>query len=305
MTVPEPKDYLAAYIGVQRPTDAAILRMLKDAFKDVNAQLGRLQRERGAGAEIRRDQLRAIKRSILENQADVFRRLGKIIETRRVEAAARAIRVQGRYDERVFALGGRRADARALTEALETTETRAIDVAIARMTGSSVPLSQRVYRAEAWSSGRLERRIDSALARGLSAEEFAREVRDFVNPRTPGGTRYAALRLARTELNNAFHAIAIREAQRKPWIKAMKWHLSSSHPRRATAGDIEACEALAGRLFAPEDVPRKPHPQCLCYITPEVNAQGSDPEDDGQFLDDLVAGNFDDFLQDVIGRHNL
>lgn len=296
---PDPEDYHRAYAGVQRAADADVLRLLRDAYKDVNRQIGRLATQRGTGVDVRRSQLLAIKKSILENQAEVFARTGKVIQRRRVEAAARAIQVMGRYDEFVFALGGREQDAQALTESLEETEVRAIDVAIARMTGSATPLSRRVYRTQAWNEERLERRINSALARGLNAQEFAREIRDFVNPRTPGGTRYAAMRLARTEINNAFHAIQIHNATMKPWVKGLKWHLSDSHPR------TDECNELDGNIFSPEETPKKPHPQCLCYVTPEVNAEGEDPEDDDAFLDALVGGQYDGFLDEFAARHNL
>jgi hypothetical protein len=260
MAQPEPQEVLQAYVRIQRAADADILRALRDAYKDVNRRLGQMSRA-GAGP-LEQARALAIKKAILDAQADLFERTGKVVERRRVQAAARAIQVSGRYDEAAFAAVGRERDARALAEGLEATEARAIDVVEARLSGASrQPLSERVYRAQVWSSGVLERRVNSALARGLNAQEFAREVRDLVNPNTPGGPRYAALRLARTEINNAYHAMAVRAAQLKPWINKVEWHLSKSHPKRP--GKIEICESLAGRLFVPTEVPLKPHPQCV------------------------------------------
>lgn len=279
---PKPQDSSAAYARVQRKADAEILRALRDAAKDVNARLRRLA---GTGAaELERSRLLAIKQTILQGQAEVFEKTGRIIEQRRAEAAARAIQVSGRYDEVAFEAVGREAEARALARGLEATEARAIDTLVARVTGSRVPLAQRVYNSRAWAGQQLERRINSALARGLNAEQFAAEIRRYVNPNTPGGTRYAALRLARTEINNAYHAMAIRAAQLKPWVTKVEWHTSKSHARK------DICDQLNGRLFAPDEVPAKPHPQCMCYITPVVD------EDDDDFLDRLVEGEFDDFL---------
>lgn len=296
MAQPEPQETLQAYVRIQRAADAEILRALKQAYKDVNAQLGRMARS--GASEMDRARALAIKQSILLAQAEVFERTGKIIERRRVEAAARAIQVSGRYDEVAFAAVGRERDARAVAEGLEATEARAIDAVEARLSGASrILLSQRVYRTRDWSSGMLERRINSALARGLNAQQFAREIQPLVNPNTPGGPRYAALRLARTEINNAYHAMAVRAAQAKPWVKKVEWHLSKSHPK--VPGKVEVCETLAGRMFSPEEVPLKPHPQCMCYITPVVDA------DDDAFLDDLVGGAFDDFLDEFAEQHGL
>lgn len=293
MGQPNPVDTLAVYASVQRLADRDILRILKDAYKDVNRELGALARSRAGSGSIRRDQLLAIKKNLLENQAEVFRRTGKVIEQRRVEAAARAIQVAGRYDAIALAAVGRGDAAEALARGLEETELRTIDVAIMRVTGTHTPLSSRVYRTQAWSSGRLERAINSGLARGLSADQMARELRDFVNPNTPGGTRYAALRLARTEINNAYHAMSIRAAQLKPWISKMEWHTSRSHVLK------DECDALNGRQFPVEDVPPKPHPQDMCYVTPVVD------ENDEAFLDALVSGQMDDFLDQFAASHNL
>lgn len=290
---PDPRAELVAYASVQRAADADILRVLRDAYKDLNRELQKLARSGDASSMLKRQRLQAVKKSILEAQADVFRRTGKIIEARRVEAAARAIRVAGRYDEAAFAAVGRADAARALARGLEQTEASSVERAVARLTGSHVPLSRRVYRTEAWLSGRLERRVNSALARGLSAEDMARELREFVNPNTPGGVRYAALRLARTEINNAYHAMSIRAAQQKPWITKMEWHTSDSHARK------DICDSLNGRFFPVDEVPPKPHPQCICFVTPVID------DNHEAFLDELVSGGMDAFLNDVAQRHNL
>jgi SPP1 gp7 family putative phage head morphogenesis protein len=292
MAQPEPQEVLQAYVRIQKAADAEILRALRDAYRDVNRRLGQMSRA-GAG-DLERSRALAIKKAILDAQAELFERTGKVVERRRVEAAARAIQVAGRYDEAAFAAVGRERDARAVAEGLEATEARAIDAVEARLSGASrQPLSERVYRAQAWSSGVLERRVNSALARGLNAQEFAREVRDLVNPNTPGGPRYAALRLARTEINNAYHAMAVAAAQAKPWITKVEWHTSKSHARR------DICDELNGRMFAPTEVPLKPHPQCLCYITSVID------EDDDAFLDALVDGDFDEFIDKFAERQGI
>ena len=296
MAQPAPREVAAAYAGVQRAADREVLRVLRDAYKDVNAQISRIARDRSAPAALKRARLLALKQGILEEQSKVFREIGKIVEARRTEAAARAIRVSGRYDQVLFDAIGEGALGRAVSRGLEETEAQAVDAAVARLNGSSTSLSQRVYRADVAVGRTLDRRINSALARGLNAEQFAREIQDFVNPATPGGQRYAALRLARTEINNAYHAMAVRAAQLKPWVNKVKWNLSLSHPRP------DECNELAGRLYAPDAVPRKPHPMCLCFITPEID---DSPEGDEDFLDGLVSGEFDEFLDQFADRHSL
>lgn len=288
---PTPREVIGAYAGVQRAADADILRAVHDAYRDVNRDLRRLQAE--GEDTVRIAQLLAIKRRMLEAQAEIYRRTGRAIEARRKEAAARAIQVAGRYDEAAFAALGREGDARALADGLEETELRTLDAVVARAQGSSEPLSSRVYRSRAYSDGVLERRINSALARGLSAEQMAIELRRYINPNTPGGVRYAALRLARTEINNAFHAMSIQAARLKPWVTKMEWHKSGSHVRK------DRCDELDGQTFFVDEVPRKPHPQCMCYVTPIVD------DDDEAFLDALAGGEFDGFLDEFSARHGL
>jgi hypothetical protein len=77
----------------------------------------------------------------------------------------------------------------------------------------------------------------------------------------------------------------------------MKWHLSKSHPK-ADECDAYAKGGTKGMgegIFRPQDIPRKPHPHCYCYVTPVVM-------DEDEFLDKLVGGQFDTYLDRMTGR---
>jgi hypothetical protein len=122
-------------------------------------------------------------------------------------------------------------------------------------------LSQKVYRLRALHEGKVEQVIRSGLVAGLSARELASEVYAYVSPTTSGGASYAAMRLARTEINNAFHERQIAGAKR-PGVEAVKWNLSGSHKVP------DECNVYAEHEpFDPDEVPEKPHPQCFCYLT--------------------------------------
>jgi hypothetical protein len=137
---------------------------------------------------------------------------------------------------------------------------------------------------------RLDRLIAQTMAAGLNAQRFAKVARDWFSPSVPGGTRYAAMRLARTEINNAFHATSITYAQSKPWVSEMEWHLSKSHPGK------DRCDVIAAESpYAVTLVPPKPHPQCMCYVT-EVT-----PSED-EWIDRFVAGEFDDYLDGELAK---
>lgn len=127
-------------------------------------------------------------------------------------------------------------------------------------------LSERVYRNGAVASGRIDRIVDGGILRGASAREIARDVAGLISPNTPGGVSHAAMRLARTELNNSFHEAANATYSANPFIGKVEWHLSASHPR------ADDCDNLVG-TYDPQNVPSKPHPQCFCFTTPQTIAR--------------------------------
>lgn len=289
MAIPQPAEWKAAYVHVQRLADADVLSLLWQSYRDIDRMLKILEKTDTISARIRAEQLRMIQREMLRQQAIIFRHLGDIIRARRLEAAARASRLGSAIDDVLLGAGGAAEEARALKRSMLASSQQTVEVAVTRMTLSAVPLAQRIYRDQVWMQGRVQRMINSALARGLSAREFAKEARPWFRPDVPGGTRYAAFRLARTEINNAFHATSIVQANDKPWIEEMLWHLSRSHPK----ADICDLYAKGGRngdgIYRVRDVPRKPHPHCFCYVTPVS------PDED-EFLDNLVAGRYNDYL---------
>lgn len=290
--IPEPQEWITAYARVQKIADREVIATLQQAARDVNKMLRVLAEQNGIGAAVRRDQLAVIKRNLLREQAVVFRRLGDIVSARRLDAAARAVQLGSSIDSALLEAAGRTGQASALrTMALRGLE-ETVNVALTRMAQSQIPLSERIYRTRVWMDGRLDRMVNSALSRGLSAREFAAEAMDWFRPNTPGGIRYASLRLARSEINNAFHAVAVNQAAEKPWIDKMQWHLSSSHPKPDVCDQYAHGGRDGNGLYAPRDVPRKPHPHCFCYVTPQS------PSED-EFLDNLIAGNYNSYLDRV------
>lgn len=287
--MPEPQEWPTAYARVQQFADRDIIVMLRQAYRDINKQLALLDDRPGIGAAVRREQLLAIQKNILRSQADIFRKTGDVIRARRAEAAARAIQLGDAIDVALL----ERAGATGLASALRTAVTRGLDetvkLAILRVEQSQFPLAERIYRTRVWMDGRIQNLINSAITRGLSAREFATEARDWFRPDTPGGARYASMRLARTEINNVFHAASVNHSADKPWVTGMKWHLSRSHPKPDECDKFAHGGPKGDGVYRVQDVPRKPHPQCFCYVTPVTL-------DEDEFLDRLVAGDFDNHL---------
>lgn len=292
---PAPSEWIRAYARVQIAADTDIIRILAQAQQSINADMARIAGSglEGIGDALRYEQMALIRQSIMREQAKLLRQVGQVVEARRLEAAAQAITLSGALDSYVLQAIGRPDLARELTEGLTRGLARTTQVALARMELSYTALSQRIYNTDVWLGSRVDQKITAALARGLTAREFAREAADWFDPHTPGGIRYAAMRLARSEINNAFHAVSVQQAQDKPWVHSMKWHLSGSHPRADICDEYahEDKYDLGPGVFPKKDVPRKPHPHCFCYVT-------SVEIDEDEFLDSLVSGKFDRYIED-------
>lgn len=152
-------------------------------------------------------------------------------------------------------------------------------------------LSERVYKWEAWHNGRVEAELSKQFALGRSAREIAKATRDFIHPDTPGGVSYAAKRLGRTEVANAFHEQTQRDYAGNPFVRGLKWNLSRSHPSK------DPCDLLAKGhsrglpkgVYLADEVPPKPHPQCLCNISPSTVSEK-------KFQDEFLGGEYNDFL---------
>jgi hypothetical protein len=155
-------------------------------------------------------------------------------------------------------------------------------------------LSTAVYHNAALANGKVEQMIRTGLVQNLTAKELADNVYQYVSPSTKGGASYAAMRLARTEINNAFHERQLLGAER-PGVAAVKWNLSGSH----VVPDL--CNVYADHGGNGEwevgKVPEKPHPQCFCYLT-YITQKPSD------FRKDLAEGKFDDEI-DRRTRENM
>lgn len=165
-----------------------------------------------------------------------------------------------------------------------------VDSLISRRT-NGFTLADRIYANGKVGVKGAAREVERGLALQESHRDIAKRVRGFFDPDVPGGVSYASKRLARTEISNAHHETSIRLSQDRPWVTGFKWNLSGSHPRHDVCNDYADRDhsSLGPGVFAKKDVPSKPHPQCLCYLTHYQ-------VDDDEFMDSLVQGNYDDWL---------
>lgn len=287
---------LRQYLKVQVSADRELLKLLRSAKADLDRQLSTILGDR-IGAQVRREQLRLAQAAIDRELDRIWRKTQGIIETHAQSAATAAVAADGALDRVLRASGLSGAERAAIGRSLELQARTAVQAALTRRFDTSgvsrIPLSERVYHSRQVIDRQVERLVNSALARGLSAREFASEVRQFIRPDTPGGARYASMRLARTEINNSFHLAQKTDLAARPWVTGVKWNLSGSHPHtdicNAYADDNHA--NMGAGVYRKGDVPAKPHPHCLCFITPETVSEE-------QFVKNFKAGQYDNFLNE-------
>lgn len=109
---------------------------------------------------------------------------------------------------------------------------------------------------------RLEELVEGNHRRALALMDRDLDVADLLNPYRKGGISYQIMRLIRAETNSTFHSAEQIVAD---LALSWDWNRSQTH----TVRDI--CDDLAARgPYPTASVPNKPHPWCLCYVTPNV-----------------------------------
>lgn len=276
------------YIELQDLYDKRVDRALKDALEASEAALAEVERKTGIGAKVQRAQLMGTRSALYQVINSLYAVLGKVIREGQQDSAVAAEEAFLSEEQKLLKILFEDAhDREAYMDAQVQKARRNIQSVITRILETEQPLSKRVYHSRALARGQVSRVINSHLARGSSAADMAKDVRDLIKPSTPGGISYAAKRLARTEINNAFHAQSIHDMQDRPWCDQSRWHLSKSHPPRQPECRCDYYAHIG--LFPADQIPRKPHPNCLCYITPELM-------DEKTFLNMLVAGEFREWM---------
>lgn len=287
--------WLKRYLKIQAEYDHKIHKLLVDASEDIEKQIIELDVfAANMSTQVRRAQLIGAQGVITKLLLELYKAVGSVIREGQQKAALEAMHDAIEWSDYVFDhLYIDKARREALKDALETTAERGVGAMMTRILKTEKPLSARLYRSYRVSKSLMDRRISTHLASGSSADDMARDIREFVRPTAPGGVSNVARRLARTEIGNAFHAQNIAAAKEFPWIDTMEWNLSKTHSERTKAPC--KCELYAQqKLFSVGSVPPKPHPNCLCYVVASL------PDLD-VLLDDIQSGKYDAWASQKVG----
>lgn len=288
------KRWLQRYLTIQAKHDVKVRTALLQSSQDASDQISSLANSPTFSNGVRTAQLRIIMKIVSEVLNDLFKKQIPLITAGSKQAARAAVTAFGETDRdflrQAFNSSAGKANVNDFIQGQYIQAELSVMHLISRIEKSSHPLSTRVYRTRRLANTWVQREVNSAIVRGESAAYIAKRVRSSIRPNVPGGVSYAALRLGRTELNNAFHATSVALAQDRPWVEGMVWHLSQTHER--TEGTKEICERYSEELFQVDNVPAKPHPQCRCFVTPKV-----EPLD--VFVRNLTAGTYRDWIADA------
>jgi hypothetical protein len=272
---------LQLYLREERGVLADILRDLRDAAADASRRMVALARKDGLGARVRRAQLGQVRRELLTVQQELWESVETDIKRSGVNLGRAAAEADRALQVMLFQRAGRTLPEQ-IVEGQRAFAERTVLSYFSRRK-NNIPLSRRVYRTRQLSQGWVDRVVNRVILQGGSWQELARAVRPLISPDAPGGVSFAAKRLARTEMNNAFHTAQRAVNEENPYTTGMTWHLSNSHPT-PDACDLVARGHSQGRpagVYDKGEVPDKPHPQCLCYAV-------SIPMDEDDFLASLV-----------------
>jgi hypothetical protein len=169
----------------------------------------------------------------------------------------------------------------------------AVDHVWERIGTDGLTLSSRIWNLEKHVWRRIDGIVLSGIARGQSAVDMARELqRDILGIIKPeqipeklrwttgisrsvrgrGTIHSNALRLARTEIANAYHEAEVMSASASRVVLGLKWNLSPAH------GQYDVCDQLASQdvyglgpgVYPPGSTPLCPHPNDMCFITREI-----------------------------------
>lgn len=282
-------EHLRRLVHTTQLTDREIRKVMRDAAAEADKIVRSLEGKTGTGARIRSAQI-----SLAKMQVEAWAGVRDAVECGIGDSFDATAEMQALFDQRLMQAAGIRPAY--WSQSMLATSRAGIDSFIARRE-NHYTLSERVYRSRALSQGTVAKTINNGLLLGKSAREIAKDVKRFIDPATPGGASYAAMRLGRTEIQNAFHFNSVKQYKESPWVERVLWTLSGSHPKpdecNEYADEVHFRGGKAGE-WLPDDLPPKPHPQCLCYTDPVAM-------DIDEYAKRFHAGEFDKYIDEQMG----
>lgn len=280
------RESFVEHLNLQLRNDKELRGVLRDTKRFVNREIAHIPGN-SVSPQVRRAQYRQVDESIIRHTTRGWQDIGDVIDGN----IGRSAGIAGEGSAELVAVLGS-----ALPDELLAGMQAAADTSgqrVAARIANRIDLSPRVYDNARLTAGHVDRIINQQIGANASAKELAKAVSVYISPDAPGGMSYCAMRLGRTELNNAFHATNAALYADQPWVDGAKWLLSGSHPKPDECNEFaEGNHANMGAgVYRSTEVPGKPHPQCLCYTVPITPSRK-------QFQDQLLSGRYNNWLEE-------
>ena len=275
------KDPLIRQIEAVTFTDGEIKRIMNLAA----AEVGSMSTEAA---------VRSAQKGLANLAVQTWGDVGDAVKVGISDAAWNATEFQALFDEELFTKAG--VSSRYWRASMFATAQEGVQNVISRKE-NGIALSDRIWKNSKIAQQGLNDTINVGLALGKSPQEIAASVKGYLRPDVPGGASAAALRLGRSEVLNAYHTTTVRGYKATPWIERAQWNLSGSHPRPDKCN--EYAEHSAGPkwpagTYLIDQIPDKPHPNCLCFVTPVQL-------DLDTYVKNFKAGKYDDYIEKQMG----
>lgn len=191
----------------------------------------------------------------------------------------------------------------------------AVNRAATRYYRDGLKLSNRLYNLDQAARKAIEDTILQALTEGVSSRDLGKRLQEGLAKAGADNPRYQAMRIARTEINQAHREAHIQSCldpitgRLKSFISAIGFRLSLSHPK------ADICDVWAGAdsglgpgNYLPDDVPID-HAHGLCYSVsvlvehPDVAAPSKAPTVGD--VPDAQVRYYAETLQDPVAQRRL
>ena len=283
-----PAEQLAGQIAAVQFTDTEVRRLATNASREAKRMLQGLDPNGIRAAQVQMAKL----------NAELWGNIASATKIGMGDAVWNATNMQALFDEKLFSAAG--VGSRYWRESMIAQAQQGVQNLISRKV-NGITLSQQVYRSQALSKGLVDKAINNGLLLGKSVAEIQRDVVGLIDPAVPGGVSYAANRLARTEVLNAYHTTSIQNFQKTPWVEVVEWNVSGSHPRPDICNEYAEDVTFKGGdpgQYRPYEVPDKPHPNCLCYVTPVTM-------DLDRYVKNFKSGQYDEYIDEQMGCYRV
>lgn len=289
---PPPANWpLLALLNDLGVTEKHLRATLRDGAEEAERIIPKLIEKNTTGGKLKAAQSAIVQREIKALLSALWGDVGKHVTDGAKAAAMTAAQGEDILYKYLNAPG------KAIMKAAFREQARAGIEAVVAKAYNDIPLAASVWKTQQLASGLVHRKVNNGLLLGHSAKRIAADVRDMVKPDVAGGVSYAAFRLARTEINNAYKTSQELRYKDEPWTKGMQWHLSRSHPvpdecnRYAEADD----HGLGAGVY-PFGARPHSHPNCLCYMTPVQ-------VDEDEFVEAFLDGEYSTYIDEKAYTH--